>query len=158
MTVRDRLAGKQRRRASVRVVIDVEAAGAAASLVHQRDALLAAVRLTGDQVLVDSAEADLERARAALEGAYETLLFDALDPDAYEALLAGFVDESGYLDHSAALPSLAAACVTDESLMDAQWWTDELASGRWNAGEIADLLTTLVELNYAVPGPGPGKG
>lgn len=158
MSLAERLAGKQRRRASVRVVIDALAAGAAVTRVQQQQAAVSTARFLGDQAMLATAEADLAAARAALDAAVEEIWFSALDPDDYEALIASFMGEDGELDEHAALPHLAAACAEDESLRAEQWWVAEIGSGRWNAGEVADLLTTLVSLNYAVPGPGPGKG
>ena len=158
MTLRDRLAGKKRRRVSVRVILDAATAGAAALLVQQAQAAQYAAELAGDEQLLATTTADLERARAALEDQFEQVWFAALDPDDYEDLAARYVDEGGELDEDGALPDLAAACAEDESLQDPTWWAGELASGRWNAGEKGELLARLVELNYAVPGPGPGKG
>lgn len=160
MTLKARLEGKDRRREVWRVVVDATAAQAAAVRVQQAASEVEIAALAQDPELLDRAKAAHAAALAELEACFEEVEFVALEPDVYEELLARFIDPAeGELDERAALPALAAACVVDDELHgDEEWWAAALTSGRYTAGEVDQLLTLLVSLNYGVPGPGPGKG
>lgn len=156
MTLRERLEAKARRHIEVRVVVDDTAV--AARLASEAEQLAAVADLARDDDLVARAAAAKEEAAAALADCFVTVGFDALDPDDYEALISGFVDEAGELDDQGVLPALAAACAAEEDLRDVDWWAQRLTAGVWNSGERGALLYALTALNQGTPGPGPGKG
>lgn len=156
MTTRERLSAKGRRHLDHPVVIDDPKVPAAE--VAQQEQLLLAARIQGDPAEIERVEADLAAAKAALEACYEWVGFDALDPTDYEDLISAFVEEDGRLDEEGVLPALAAACAVDQDLRDVEYWTTELASGRWNAGEVRHLFAELTALNQAVPAARLGKG
>lgn len=156
MSLRDRLSAKARRHLDHPVVIDDPQVAAAE--VGAQEQLLLAARMSGDRAEIERATAAVEAARAAVAACFAMVGFDALDPVDYEELTRSFLDDDGRLDIDAVLPALAAACASDEDLRDPQWWAAELASGRWNAGEVRHLFAELTALNMSIPPAGLGKG
>lgn len=152
MTLRDRLEGKARRHLDHPVLVgDPRVAAAAVQLATAE--LLAAQSPGGDPATIAEKQAAVDAADAAYLGCFETVAFDAMDPDEYEDLVASHLDpETGKIDQVACLPALAAACAVDEDLHDPQWWAAQFAKGTWSAGERDDLYHQLYLLNRTAPG------
>lgn len=159
MSLRDRLAAKQRRHVSVPVQVsdptdDVQRVAAARAL------LLAA---QADPARADELP-DLERAEAqaaaALAAHVVVVKFAQLPDDDFEALVAAHTGNDG-INQVTLLPALAAACAVDEDLRDEAWWAEQLDPRvpTWGPGERDQLYYRLyTELHYLVPSEAVGKG
>ncbi|MHB1063529.1 MAG: hypothetical protein ACYC1Z_03385 [Georgenia sp.] len=162
MGLREKLAAKQRRRASYPVQVSDPA---------EANARVAAARLALSAALISGAdvdEADREARRAevtaaqqAAEACFVDVAFTALAPEDFEALMAAHTLPDGSVDRARFLPALAAACAVEEDLQDEEWWAGQLdrATGAWSPGEWDALYQLLfVELNYSVPSAAVSKG
>lgn len=97
-----------------------------------------------------------DKAKAELRKHFVDVEFAAGSPADVERILAAHTDKDGgwSLD---ALPELAALCVTDADLQDADWWTEQLDGGTWSTGERRDLWLQLLGLNIDLPSEGLPK-
>lgn len=155
MTLRDRLEGKQRRRVSWTVEVSDPTASQARVAAARAQLAQAQALDTAQDALADEVAA----AERALAAHYETVEFEALAPDVFEAMLVEYSDAAGDVDRARLRPALAAASSVDEGLRDEQWWAAQFASGVWSKGEIDDLYHLLVTvLNYSVPRGAYSKG
>lgn len=158
MSLRQRLAHKQRRRAAWLVQV-TDPDQAQARVAAARAQLDAARAMSLDPDALDALAGEVAQAEVELAATTETVEFQALAPDEFEALLAAHSDTTGDVDSTAMRAALAAACAVDEDLRDEQWWTEQLASGRWSKGEVDDLYYLLFTvLNYSVPRGAYTKG
>lgn len=158
MSLRERLEAKARRRVVWTVQVSdpdlAQAAAAAASAERQAGGAVGVSE--GAARALDEVVADT---RDQVASHFERVEFEALAPEDFEALLAAHVDEHGDVDRPAMRAALAGACAVDEDLRDADWWAEQLASGRWSKGEVDDLYHLLFTvLNYSVPRGGYSKG
>lgn len=154
MSLRGRLEAKRRRHLDYRVVIDDSqvAAALAAVQVAGAELLAAQVAETAPQLLAARQDA-VAAAQAALQGCFEVVGFDAMDPDEYDALVTAHADPTtGDPDRATLLPVLAAECAVDQGLADPTWWVARLVSGTWSSGELDDLYHALYLLNRTAPG------
>lgn len=154
MSLRGRLEAKRRRHLDYRVVIDDSqvAAALAAVQVAAAELLAAQVAETAPETLATRHDA-VAAAQAALQGCFEVVGFDAMDPDEYDALVTAHADPAtGEPDQGTLLPVLAAECAIDPDLADPTWWTARFVSGVWSSGERDDLFHALYLLNRTAPG------
>ena len=156
MSLRDRLAAKQRRRVVVSVEVSVMEPDQAEAITTAQAELLAALT---------SGKTDVEDLREAVEQAQARnraeVAFTACTPDEFEKVAAAYpapAGGDGGLDWQAALPVVAALCADDEDLQDDQWWAEQLTSGTWGYGERMGLWQELLSLNTARPAAHIPKG
>lgn len=156
MSIRERLAGKQRRRLVVPVEVAPVGEDQAARITSAQASLLAAFT---------KGESDPVAAREAVEAAQAEnradVAFTALEPAEFEKVVAAFPSPDGSdggMDREKALPVLAALCADDEELQDDEWWSEQFASGSWGYGEQLGLWHDLLALNTVRPASHVPKG
>lgn len=159
MSLREQIEAKSRRHITVQ--IQVSDLGLDARAAAEANALALAAQVNGstpDQVAAAAAVRDA--AFVALEVHFADVEFQALSPDDFEALLVRHSNADGDVgDRHALCAELAAVCVVDEDLADADWWAAQFASDRWSKGELDNLyLRLFTELNYSVPSRALPKG
>ncbi len=155
MSLRDRLEGRPRKTAVVRL-----ARGNAEGLkvaVFEAARKLAEVRSDGfDDHL--AAEA-LDDAQTRLEAEGEDVVeFGALPPSDFEAISAAHTLDDGKLDVDRMRPVLLAASAVDESLRDEEWWRESFASHRFSAGDQQTLWLAAYRVNAEFGTVGVPKG
>jgi hypothetical protein len=99
--------------------------------------------------------AERDAAQAALDAGEDVVPVElvAMPSEAWEALTAEYMLPSG--DDFAwrdLLPHALAACCADESLRDAEFWTERLASPALASGEVAALRRGVLFVNSHAPG------
>lgn len=151
--LRDRLAGKARRRITVSVALSdaTEAVGRATKIERE---LLFATAGNGTADTKAEIEARLDAVREEIRGHYADIEFVACQPGDFEALQTDFTGTDGGIDAeklSANLPAIAAACAAEEDLRDEDFWRTQFESGAWTYGERASLANRLIALNMAAP-------
>lgn len=157
LSLRDRLAAKQRRRVVVPIVVGEPTADETARVAAAEQAMRVAA-LTGDAAKAEEHRATIDEVLAPYRVDVE---FQALAPHEFEAVASAYPaaeGDDGGIDRWAALPVLAAECAVDESLRDADWWREQLGSGRWSEGEWQELWRALFALNYRAPAAYVPKG
>lgn len=157
MSLREQLAAKTRRTVVVPVLVS-DPGEDVRRLEEARAGYLAAAVRGRD---VEDAKASLDAAAEAVQAHYADAVFQALDPDDFEAVAAAYPStdgQDGGLDWKAALPVLAAACAVDETVRDKDWWATQLDSGVWSHGEKLALWSALLHINYATLDPRVPKG
>lgn len=145
-TVKERLEAKRRNRTSV--LVQVEDPRAAANALDTAKSRLA-LAMSEDTASKDftALETAVEETAAAWRACHVEVEFQSLQADEYEAITARCRKGDGDLDSVAVTPLLAAACAVDEELQDVDWWTAQLASESWSAGERVDLFSALIQVN-----------
>lgn len=165
MSLREKLAAKQRRRATYPVQVS-DPGQAAERVAAARQALVAAeMSPTTTREQRAELEHDLEAAQAAHAEHFVAVEFLALHPADFEALFAAHLVEDAkgeaVVDATTLLPALAAACAVDEELQDAEWWAGQLdpEKGTWTKGERDALYYELfTRLHYSIPRDVVSKG
>jgi hypothetical protein len=148
MSLRDRIAAKQRRRAVVPVQVAAATDDQATRATSLRAELVRAVASSNHDDTVR-----LTDELAAVEGENSVEVgFTALHPSEFEKVLNAFPAPDGGMDQDKALPVLAALCADDEDLQDDAWWAEQLASGAWSYGERAAIWGALLSINTNAPG------
>lgn len=158
MTLADRL--RERGLPSTTVPIRT---GRIADTQQARAALDEAIRLRDKAPGIDP---DLEQAvvdaRTALDACYEDVTVKAIEPAAYEALVAAHPptdeqDEQGFAwNPDSFVPALLAACV-DMGLSEDEW-LEMCSAGPLALGESAELFEAAVKVNGRSPDLRTGKG
>jgi hypothetical protein len=149
VSLRDRLAAKQRRRVVVSVEIAPMGDDQATRVTAAQAELLAALTSGGDNV-----EALREVADAAQAENRAEVGFTACGDDIFEKVAARYPAPDGTdggFDWHTALPVVAALCADDEDLQDDEWWAEQFASGTWGHGEKLGLWQELLALNTVRP-------
>lgn len=145
MSLRDRLAARQRPTVTFLLRIDEDGAALAE---------LAAAQAVGAPERVAAAE-------AAVEACYERLTINALPPADLEALVEAHPPSEAERDKKifnmpTFLPALLAACV-DSDITEDEWAT-LTTKGPLTQGETTALFQAAWEINYRSPDPGLPKG
>jgi len=169
VSLKERLAAKKRR--TVTVPVQVSDPGPAREVYEQAERQLTLLQLTHDASADDgskdraalkrklsSAKKSRDTARAEYLEHFEEVEFQAADPDDTERILGEHLDKDGEWDESTACAPLAAVCAVDEELRDEAWWTEQLTSGAWSAGERGRLWTALLGINISMPPENLPKG
>jgi hypothetical protein len=144
--LRERLEAKTRPAATIQVAVE-DTSAAAKRLDDARMARLAGLVSGGTEEENAERQAEVDAAEQALDELYVEVRLQAMAPADYEALLDAHTDEDGTLDRAAWLPPAAAASTVDTDLQDEGWWTEQLGSNRWSAGELSALFLTITRLN-----------
>lgn len=155
MSLRDRLAAKQRRRVVVSVEVAPMGDDQSARVVAAQTAYLAALTKGEDgDALRDAVEAAQGENRVDVG-------FTACEDDVFEKVAARYPAQDGAdggFDWHAALPVVAALCADDVDLQDDEWWAEQFESGTWGHGEKLALWQELLALNTARPAAHIPKG
>jgi alkylation response protein AidB-like acyl-CoA dehydrogenase len=170
VSLRDRIAAKTRRTATLPLAVG-DVAGAAAAVATLQAALdvhMAAVR---ERVAGGEEEADADRQRAtelraqlasARSRQVDTVALVellALTSDQWEAVVStARRDEDGDIDLEDVLGELLAASCTDADLQDAAWWTEQLHRPEYTRGDRLAIVNSLIALNLHTPDGRQGKG
>ncbi len=156
MSLRDRLAAKQRRRAVVPIQVSdpgPDYAKFQGALVALRVAQQREDNQPGE---VEGLKATAEAAEAAVNGHFAEVELEALPGPEWEAAMARWSGEK--VDWAVALaPLLAESCV-DEELRDEQWWAERIADPAWSEGDLDVLRIALLRLNVHAADPIVPKG
>jgi hypothetical protein len=159
MSLRERLEAKSRVTTTYDLAVadptgaesKVAAAGAALTLaLHEHDE---------DSAEAGSARAALDAARAELDACFETITFQALPPDDFEALVAAHPpktrpDRDEW--EKTFEPALIALCAQGD--LGEQWWLDYLASGKVSSGERDALFRNALAANVRARSTSLPKG
>lgn len=136
--------------------------GRVADVKRCREVLDEAIRLRDKTDGVDEArEQAVHDARAALDGCYEDVVVKAIEPGAYEALVAKHppteaqADDDLLWDPDTFVPALLAACV-DQPWSESEW-VELCSAGPLALGEVTDLFQTAVAINGRAPDLRLGK-
>ena len=165
MSLREKLAAKQRRH--VTVPVQVSDPGPATERVAAARQALAAAQMSPTTTRAELAERQraVDAAIAEYAEHFVDVDFLALQPKDFEALFSAHLVENdkgeAVTDRATFLPALAAACAVDEDLQDEEWWAEQLdpAESTWTPGERDSLYYQLLtELHYSVPGRVVSKG
>lgn len=156
MSLRDRIAAKERRRAEVPIQItdptqDHEAWVAVAS------ALELARQREDNGAEIERLQAQLDEANERLRANWESVTLLAMPPGDWEAAMHQWQGEDEVNWGEALAPLLAESC-EDPELRDAQWWQEQLSRPEWSDGDIATLRMALLQLNVSVLEPRAPKG
>lgn len=147
-SLRERLAAKARRR----VVVPVQVSDPTQDLGHAEAAKAeydaARVRAAGAEELARLAHAAAVAVRDVAEH-YVSAAFTAMHRADFNALVGTHTRDDGEVDAEALAPQMLAACADDESLRDADWWREVLAS--WSSGEWLSLYSAVFAVNGARP-------
>jgi len=155
VTLRERLAAKQRRRVVVPVSVASPDGDRDERLRTAQTEMLAAAG-TGDAEALAAAQQRIDDIDA--EGV-EEVAFTAVDFATWEKVSTAHPSKDGTdsgVDWVTALPVVAALCADDESLQDDEAWT-ALLDG-WSHGERLTLWIALHNLNELAPAPFVPKG
>lgn len=157
MGLRERLAAKSPRRAVVPVDLGPVSDDQAADVAGMQAEMLRAVK-AGDTDAVADLQTRIEQAQSQH---IAEVGFTAVPPDVWEQVVAKFPSPEGVdsgMDWKSALPFVAAVCADDEELQDDEWWTQQLESGNWTAGERLTLWQALLHINTSTPNAYVPKG
>ena len=162
MSLKERLAAKKRR--SVIVPVQVSDPGPARVAYETAERQVTLLQLTHDASADDgskdraalkrkltASKKERDKARAAYLEHFEEIEFVAAAADDAERVLGEHLDKDGNWDETTACAPLAALCAADEELRDEAWWTEQLASDAWSAGERGSLWTKLLAINVNMP-------
>jgi len=166
VSLRDRLAAKERRRLVVPIQVSdpsednntwmgVMAAREKAEYSLSKDSAEDddEVRRERNAKVLEQLENQANAAQERVRSHYVDVELQALSRTDWEAATAKWTrdDEDGAMDWPAALaPLLAESCV-DNDLQDEKWWRDTLAKEEWTEGDTDALRAALLQLNvYAV--------
>jgi hypothetical protein len=169
VSLKDRLAGKQRRTTTVALLVTdpgQDLRDRARKSGENADLAELAVRVnTG--MGKDAAEALRRTATALRQEAdalaaqigehYADITLTAVPAPVWEDLLNGHRTDDGDVAETA-LPVMLAACSVDADLQDPDWWAEQLASEAWTYGDREALRLAVLQVNAYVPRPGLGKG
>lgn len=158
MTLRDQLEAKKRRRAVVPVLVSdaTEDGNRLAGVQHAHALAVEAGRDAEAAVLLADAEELAEKVRAH----WVEVELLALPPTEWEAAVAAWqtiqVQDDGptaVINWTEGLPHLLALSCSDESMRDVTVWTELLAGGAWNEGEVDALRRAILHLNVDAADP-----
>lgn len=150
MSLREALAGKRSRQTHYDMVV-----GDTDGLEERLSAARAALRLAQHREDADAtgiAQTELDAALAAVQACLHRIVFRALEPDVFEALVgthpptAQQRDDGDRWNASTFEPALLAACAVDSDLTEAEWAT-ELGSGRWSLADRQEAFACALAAN-----------
>jgi hypothetical protein len=162
MSLRERLQGRARRRASVLVQVEDTATSSellAAARIRLNNTLTALDDArAGDvdeedvarlQAELDPLRDEVQRALNAQSACYAAIEMVALPAPEWEAVVAAHPAEGDdqWIDWQRALPVILAASCVAEDLQDEQWWGEFLASPATTAGQRDTFRAQVTELN-----------
>lgn len=158
-SIRDRIAGKQRRRVVVPILLsdptEDQNLWMGAYTAHEQ----AKRRDPQDEAEIADLQRQLDEHQERVNAHTVEVELLSLPQGEWEAAQAEWVTESGdSLDWKNALPHLLAASCVDEELQDAEWWTTILAGEAWTEGDLDALKTGLLHINISAPDPRVPKG
>ena len=157
-SLKKRIAGKQRRRAVVPVLVSDPTTDRHLYM-GAVTALAAAQQRGADQAELDALGAQVAEQETAVHGHTAEVEVLALGSARWEELTAQFVNKDGDgVDWRAALPVLLAESCKDDDLRDAEWWAEQLASDAWSEGDVDALRLAVLYLNVEAPDPRVPKG
>lgn len=170
-SLRERIEAKKRRTASFPLQLG-DAAAAAAEVQVRRGALDLHQRQVAERTDRDGGqptEAEAKRTivlrgalREATERREETVVdveLQSLEDSVWDEVLShAGEDENGDIDLDDVRAELLAASCTDESLRDADWWTEQLAKPSFSKGDKLAINNLLMSLNLNTPAGRQGKG
>lgn len=152
MSLSAALARKQRRETHYDLLIADPTDAEAQVELAQRDLRLAKARHTEDSDEARAAQAQLDEALAAVRECTHRIVFQAMDPDAFEELISQHPPtpegqkNGDQWEGKTFTPALLAACAVDGDL-DAEGWAAELASGRWNTADRNAIFSAALAAN-----------
>lgn len=157
MTLREKLAAKQRRR----LVVPVQITDPAEDYNTLRGTVaaraVARAREDNQPGEVEGLDSAVDAALAAVKAHFADVELQSMPADDWEAAMARWSGD-GAIDWPAALASLLAESCVDDDLRDEAWWEELLSGDAWSDGDRDQLKSAILRLNVTAADPTVPKG